>query len=273
MESRGLRPTLLFRRRLGGQFFTDVRRALRTAIAAFGLGVWSVALVLGLLFSAIELKVNPLVVVGLAAVLVFFMLTAAQAISETSRLGRDPFDEPSRPTAWRLCDPRLSHWGVWRADLGQLPPQIAGFGDHRQVERYIHKLLEDWSQKSARGGRVVRISKPVSPKLSPFGDGPRGWKVYRIALEDSELRRTGWLRFGAGWAEFQLERNETERTTFQELFADAEISLKGDVRLADLDLKSLEGDLERSEAIAEAAANRNPAMGQDHPMWDRWLDA
>jgi hypothetical protein len=157
--------------------------------------------------------------------------------------------------------------------LGRLPPEIAGFGDQRQVETYIHKLLDDWSLKSARGGRVVRISKPVSPKLSPFGDGPRGWKVYRITLEDSVLRRTGWLRFGAGWVEFQLQRNEAERTTILELFADAQLSLDGETRLADLYLKSLEEPTEHSTPIAEPAAIRDPFLSQHHPMWDLWLDA
>jgi len=139
MESRDRRPRLRFRRYLVGRFRTDVRRALVAAIASIGLVITSVGLLLGLLFCAIELKLNPLVVLGLVAVLVFLMLTAAQAIARTSRPRRDPFDEPCHPTPWRLCDPGLSHWGVWPADLGRLPPEMAGFGDQPQVEKYIHK--------------------------------------------------------------------------------------------------------------------------------------
>jgi len=273
VEPRDLRPRLPFRRHQTGRFLTDVRRALLAAIASIGLVITWFALLLGLLFCAIELKLNPLVVLGLSAVLVFLILTAARAISGTSQPRRDPFGEPSHPTPWRLCDPGLSHWGVWRADLGQLPLEIAAFGDQSQVETYIHKLLDDWSFRSARGGRVVRISKPVSPKVSPFGDGPRGWKVYRITLEDSVQRRTGWLRFGAGWMEFQLQRNEAERTTIFELFPDVQLSLESKRRLADLNLKGLEEPRVQSEPIAEPAAIRNPFLTEHHPMWDRWLDA
>jgi hypothetical protein len=182
-----------------------------------------------------------------------------------------PLEPPSR-IPWRLVDKRLSHWGVWRADVGRLPVEVGGYGGDRQAKAYIYKLLDDWSFRSARGGRVVRISGPVAPALSAFGDGPKGWKVYRVTLDDGELRRTGWLRFGTGWVEFQLSRHSAEPTTPLELGYGSPFRLKSEPGPDDILRQILEEDTTDSEPVAEPAGPRNPFLSQHHPMWDRWID-
>jgi hypothetical protein len=82
-------------------------------------------------------------------------------------------------------------------------------------------------------------------EMSPFGDSPKGWKIYRIFLEGGD---TGWFRFGAGWVEFQLSRNPTDEVL---LLADSsQVVLK-----------------HNSKGPAPADLSSDP-----EPMWDRWID-
>jgi len=85
---------------------------------------------------------------------------------------------------------------------------------------------------------------------------------------------TGWMRFGAGWVEFQLDRSEAERATILDLFASVQPGLlPGASQFADLNGEIVEDDPATSEHIAAPAAIRDPFSAQHHPMWDRWLDA
>ncbi len=239
---------------------------------------WVLAPLLSLLFlAAIALVIAMAIEVPHHAIAMSvpvgfcMMLWVALRFSAAPAPVDEVFPAPPVRTPWRLVDPRLSHWGVWRAELGRLPVGVAGFRDDRQVKAYIHKLLDDWSFRSARGGYPVKISRPVSPWLSPFGDGPKGWKVYRVTLEDEVMRRTGWLRLGAGWAEFQLQPDPTERRLL-ELLDDDPLALKGEPRLADVMREILDEDKAASQPVAEPAPRRDPYLGQHHPMWDRWID-
>jgi hypothetical protein len=81
------------------------------------------------------------------------------------------------------------------------------------------------------------------------------------------------LRFGAGWVEFQLQRNDDERTTLWEICEEEQLSLDDEPRLATLNRRILEGDVQSSAPIAAPTVIRNPFLSQHHPMWDRWLDA
>jgi hypothetical protein len=185
-------------------------------------GFWYVLLPIGIAVSflawlllgidAVSKGMNPFVFLAAVPISVFLVLMAARAASHRAQSRRDQVESSDTVTPWRLCDPTFSHWGTWRADLGRLPPEIDGFTDRKRVDQFIRKLLSDWWWKSAPGGAVVAISKPVDPLCSPFSDGPKGWKVYRIRLEDERERRsTGWLRFGAGWVEFQVQPTDEER--------------------------------------------------------------
>jgi hypothetical protein len=176
------------------------------------------------------------------------------------------------PTPWRLVDPTLSHWGVWRAELRRMPVEINRFrANHRQVQEYIQKLLGDWSWKSARGGGVVHISRPVAPASSPFGDGPKGWKAYRVTLDDGLVRRTGWLRLGAGWAEFQLQRNAADWLISDALGEVAPPRGRGE-RLAHDMRKALEENVQIARRATAPVVRHDPLPGHQHPMWDRWID-
>jgi hypothetical protein len=197
---------------------------------------------------------------------------ALRASAAFKPLDNSPPHSPS-PTPWRLIDPSLSHWGVWRADLGRLAIETAGpRANHRQIKAYIRTLLDDWSRRSARGGRVVEISRPVTPLRSPFGEGPNGWKVYRIALDDGLLRRTGWLRFGRGWVEFQLQRHPSERELLKAPPRYRRSSLDIETRLVRIDREILEGEDAAEGPGVEIPVTRNPFLNRDHPMWDRWID-
>ena len=106
-------------------------------------------------------------------------------------------------------------------------------------------MLLDRTRTSARGNAPVRRVKAMPSEVSPFGDGPKGWKVYRVFLEGGD---TGWLRFGAGWVEFQLSRNPV-----------GEVLL-----LADSSREVLNRNSERPAA--------QELSSDPEPMWDRWLD-
>ncbi len=121
-------------------------------------------------------------------------------------------DDPQGPTPWRLVDPDLSHWGVWRAELGSRAIEVQGRGDRKLVKRFIQKIMDDWSRRSSRGGRVIRIFGELSRLGELFDDDLRSFKIYRLTLQDHlGVRRSGYFWLGEDWAEFLLVPGRHDR--------------------------------------------------------------
>src|SRR5271168_4440108 len=80
----------------------------------------------GWLIAAIGSGIHPLVIVGSIVIVSFFALLAAEVLSSSDDRGDDPLAQPFRQSTWRLCDPQLSTWGVWRAEIESYPPGIDG---------------------------------------------------------------------------------------------------------------------------------------------------
>jgi hypothetical protein len=184
-----------------------------------------------------------LATIWIACILV--MLTASAASKQAERdVDADAFNPPVAAMPWRLCDPELSHWGVWRADTGRFPPEIDGFKDSRRVAEFIREALVHWRQKSARGGSVIQRVQSVPSELGPFGSSAEGWKVCRVTFDDGS---DGWFRFGAGWVEFQLSQTPS------------------DVLLSHpISEKLVVG---KAEDSVDDERRSDP-----DPVWDRWLD-
>jgi hypothetical protein len=186
----------------------------------------------------------------LAAVAVMFLLvwSARSLAAAKVRAPSDLTSDLRFTTPWRLCDPTSSHWGLWRADLPFLPHELESAHGRALVKKYIQKLMDDWSRTSARGGSAIRIFGELSRTRGPFGDDRPGCKVYRITLLDaSEVRRTGWLRLGPNWVEFQLVPGRGERELSRGVSYETEMN---------------------------GPASTTPPTGslRSHPMWDHWLD-
>jgi hypothetical protein len=242
--SRSSGRSLLRAMRAAGQsIFWYLCAPLAIAVAFVGWLVFALhGMSIGVDFRAI-LATMPFVVV-----LVMLAASAASARSSSDaevEAASRGFGPEGPVTRWRLCDPQLSHWGVWRADLGRFPPEIDGFRSRRAVKEFIRKVLLDRTRTSARGNGLLQRVKAMPSELSPFGDGPKGWKVYRVFLEDGD---TGWFRFGAGWVEFQLSRKPTDAVL-------------------------LLGDSSREVLKGNSRRPTHPRLSSDpEPMWDRWLD-
>jgi hypothetical protein len=206
---------------------------------------------LALVFGEIwTLENGPMIIAILAAVpvITFLLLSVALATFKGADLPADLQFENLGVTPWRLCDPGFSHWGIWRADLGRLPPEVENFRDRTIVKQYIQKLLDDWTRRSPWGGRTIRIFGEITRSRGPFEDDPPGCKLYQITLQDEdEERRTGWLRLGPGWVEFQLVRIGPDPGWNREVS-------------------------HRAETAGIAGAALRPASFKHDPMFDRWLD-
>jgi hypothetical protein len=204
-----------------------------------------------LLFFWVATLENAAINIAIPAILLLLVsLVECVALPafKTAGVSPDLQSETGGVTPWRLCDPGFSHWGVWRADLGRIPPEVENFRDRALVKEYIQKLLDDWTRRSPGGGRAIRIFGELTRSRGPFDDDPSGCKVYQITLEgDDGARRTGWLRLGPGWVEFQLARNRRGHDWGREISY-------------------------RSETIGSATAALRPASVQLDPMWDRWVD-
>jgi hypothetical protein len=245
------------------------RTCLRWVLAPFlgFLALTSIATVIAMALEVPRYAIFASVPAGF-----LLMLWVALRLSSGHNPPDDPSTEERRPIPWRLLDRSSFHWEVWRADLGRLPPEVEGFRNHREVKAYIRKLVRDWSQKSARSGRVVRISRPISPALSPFQDGFLRGKLYRVTLDDGYQRQTGCMRIGANWVEFHIEPSESERATGLAFSSSAHVWSIGHTRVTDSIRRVFQRRPDPSDPIAESTVIPDPASAH-HPMWDRWLDA
>jgi hypothetical protein len=93
--------------------------------------------------AAIQGPVYAITAMSVSAAFLLMLWVAFSSAEE--KADENVFPEPILRTPWRLVDPHLSHWGVWRAELGRLPDEIAECKNKRQVDVFIHKLLQDWS--------------------------------------------------------------------------------------------------------------------------------
>ncbi len=173
------------------------------------------------------------------------------------RLGSPNDATSAAPTPWRQVDAEFSDWGVWRANLGSLACKIQRFHDPNLERKYILRIMNDWTRRSPRGGRVIRIYGALVPTLDLFVelsrgrrlvDVPRRYKVYRLMLEDHlGVRRFGFLWLGDDWAEFKLIRSRNDREPDREI-------------------------VRAPRALDPAYNRRVPYAPKADPMWDRWLD-
>jgi hypothetical protein len=218
----------------------------------------------GVLITTFGTDIHPLVILGSIPIMSFLALLAAGALSSSNAREDDPLLQTYPRTTWRLCDPELSTGGVWRAEIESYPLGMDDLGNPDLVEPYVHSLVRDWSFRSGwpfLGSRVLRMSQASPGKTGPFSSVSEWWTVYRVTLDlDVDPRETGWLCFGDGFAEFQLEPHPSRPTT--RLIVDARTELNFWEKPAAAKAESGD-DQELTPSLA----------GLDHPLWDKWIDS
>jgi hypothetical protein len=225
-------------------------RSILTALTAV---VLSIVLLIGWLFLVLEYRIHPFIVLASIPVLAFAILSIGQALSKTIEPEEEVAFRPSWSTIpWRLHDPMLSTFGLWRAEVRSHPLGLDEFEDRKQVGRYAASLLRDWSLRAGYPfyhSRVLRVSKADPKEGSPFGTRPESGTVFRVILDAGTWRYPGWIRFGDRFVEFQLER---------------------DVRQSAIPAESCEPEAsQKAKAPEFGLAVVRPEM---QPLWDRWLD-
>jgi hypothetical protein len=213
--------------------------------------------------AAIDGEIRPLVILGSISLLLVFALFAAGLLSSSDAREDDPLLQTYPRTTWRLCDPELSTGGVWRAEIESYPLGTDDLGNPELVEPYVHSLVRDWSFRSGwpfLWSRVLRISQASPGKTGPFSSVSEWWTVYRVTLDvDVDPRECGWLHFGNGFAEFQLEPHPTRPTTRLIVGARTEVNFWE------------KPAAEKAESGVEQELTPSVTALQN-PLWDRWLD-
>jgi hypothetical protein len=204
-----------------------------------------------------------LLVLGLLVVIPFWALAkVAEGILLGLRRDKDTLTPEGYPrTTWRLCDPQLSTWGVWRTEIARDLPGIDGTGDFRVIRESIRGLIRDWSFRSGwpyLGCRVLHVARTDPRTAGPFSFVPELSKVYQITLGVGQGRERGWIRFGDGFVEIQLEPPAWSQGAI--LIADSQGSV---IAPGPFDVHADESE-EPHESMAVVAGI--------HPLWDRWLD-
>jgi hypothetical protein len=221
-----------------------------------------VVLATGCLIAAIDGGIHPLVSIGSIPIVSFFALLVAKVLSSDAR-GEDPLEQPFPKTTWRLYDAELSTSGVWRAEIEFHPSGIDDFGDLNLVEPYVRSLIRDWSFRSGwpyLDCPVLEVSQVSPGRTGPFSSVSEWWTVYRVTLGvDVGYPKCGWLRFGDGFAEFQLEPHAPTVTTRLIVGERKEVI---SFELPAAEKAKSEDDRELTQILA----------GLQHPLWDRWLD-
>jgi len=161
-------------------------------------------------------------------------------------------------TNWRLCDPELSTHGLWRAEWDGGLPDITDPGNRRMHWKLIQELVRDWSFRSGwpyYQCRVLSATQSGPRTAGPFSSVAESSLVYRVRLDVGE---TGWIRFGDGYVEFQLELSSRTR-----LPARAPQVHR---------LNTTPWALRAGTNRAERRHGFEPLPSSRHPLWDRWLD-
>jgi hypothetical protein len=199
----------------------------------------------------------PSIIVGFLSVCLSPWLFARGASEGEDTLM--PEDYPQ--TNWRLCDPQLSTWGVWRTEIEYDPSVIDGTGDFRVIRESIHGLIRDWSFRSGwpyLGCRVLHVARTDARTAGPFSFAPELSNVYQITLGVGQGRERGWIRFGDGFVELQMERPAWSHAA--RLMADSHQSV--------IAPEPFDVHADESEEAYESAT----VLAGSHPLWDRWID-
>lgn len=217
----------------------------------------------GVVIASFGTDIHPLIILSWISIISSFALRGPGVRSSPDAREDDPLEQTYPRTTWRLCDPELSTAGVWRAETEFYPPGLEDFGNANLVEPYVRSLIRDWSFRSGwpyLGRQVLRISRARPGKEGPFSSVSEWETVYRVTLDvEVGYSKCGWLRFGDGFAEFQLEPHSTRPTTRVIVGERTEVNFR-------------EGPAAEK---AEARVDREltPCLaGLKHPLWDRWMD-
>ena len=161
-------------------------------------------------------------------------------------------------TTWRLCDPELSTHGLWRAEMDAGLTDIADTLSRQELLLLIQELLQGWSFRSGwpyYHCRVLSATRSGPRTAGPFASVADRSQVYRVRLDVGE---TGWIRFGDGYVEFQLEPATRTHPPAQVPESDR--------------LKTTPWLLGKNPHRAEQSHELEHELTGPHPLWDRWLD-
>src|SRR4051794_39661484 len=110
--------------------------------------------VVGLLVAEIGHEVHPALVMASVPLLATFALVAAQALSSMEGQEDDLQVGTEARTTWRLIDPELWKWGVWRAKLRPAALANGPSADLGPGEDDLRRLIGDWAHQN--GWRLPR---------------------------------------------------------------------------------------------------------------------
>lgn len=213
------------------------------------------------LVLALDHGIQPLAILASVPIVALIVLMAASALSAPDAQGDELLPQLEPKTTWRLRDPQLSDWGVWRAEIVSYPHGVEGFGDDKLVGKYVCSLIRDWSIRSGwpyLGCRVRQVSRAAPGVTGTFPIVSESEALYSVTLDIHEVLKRAWLRFGDGFAEFQLEPDPIRRS----IPPDAHRRKRVILRLA----------RELPESKPLAVRGQPPGLAGPHPLWDRWLD-
>jgi hypothetical protein len=223
-------------------------RLLYALLAAF----FSVLVFLAwLMFTMVVLdkRNGPLVILAAALlpVVLYLILSLAERFDAAPEPAEDdPLTGSAAMADWRLCDPMLSTFGVWRAEVVRYPADIADFQNARLVHEYVRQLVRLWSIRSAWPCEVERVCRENLRNPPSIYH----WRVYRVILVDQwDKIRRGRFRFGVGYVEFQVETVRPEELPSNERVV-----------------------IEESKQLVTAELFNAHTQPTVDPLWDRWLD-
>lgn len=89
-----------------------------------------------------------MVVLAYVSVVVYGILRTTERFIAAFELAEDDrFTRSAPAVSWRLLDPVLSTFGLWRAEVAAHPSEIDGFRNRKMVNEYVRRLVRDWSIK------------------------------------------------------------------------------------------------------------------------------
>jgi hypothetical protein len=142
----------------------------------------------------------------------------------------------------------LSTFGLWRAEVERHTPDIGGLKNARMVKEFVGHLVRHWSIRSGWPCTVLSVSRVKPTKPNAAGAQFEG-RIDRVSLVDQWSGFSGWIRFGDGFIEFEVEPIPP-----QEIPATEPVLL------------------EESKQLVTAELSHAPAEQEFNPLWDRWLD-